>query len=183
MDQNLSNYNEPYYKRETWFEDNGLLRPDQLAALCYAFGRPFWHFDDEMPRDPGLIYSIGCGSGYLERKLESMGCRVIGIDPAPGAKSLYKGTVIGDEYMGDGDTIIFCESIEHIPTEKRIEILSKVPNGARIIITNWPDFHPIAADDSGWDHITRIDDELYDKLQENMKVILRRGSHLVLEKQ
>lgn len=182
MRQDLSVYTDEYYKRdqpEYWFTKHGILRPDQLAALCYAYGLPFWGEPDGI-RDPGLVYSIGCGSGELEAALEKLGNTVVGVDPSRGAKALYKGKDIVDEYPGGGDTVIFCESIEHIPHDITKGIFSRIPKQARVIVVNWPDLHPIPAVGDG-DHITDIDDVFYDRLSDGRKVILRRGSHLVLE--
>lgn len=185
MMQDLTNYTPGYYYRdqaEYWFQRWDLLRPDQLAALCYAFN---WPFFSELPilpqRDPGLVYSIGCGHGILEAKMEQMGCRVTGIDPSPGPKEIYRGTQLLDEYPGGGDTIIFCESLEHIPVEDIFTTWSRIPSTARIIIVNWVDHMPIEPEPPFNDHITLIDDALYDKLSEGRNVILRRGSHLVLQ--
>lgn len=183
MSQDLSIYTEDYYNRELeeyWFTKNGLLRPDQLAAVCYTFGLPFWG-EHSNRREPGLVYSIGCGAGDLEVTLEKLGCEVIGVDPSSGAKHLYKGSELIDEYPGGGDTVIFCEAIEHIPMEQLTDIFNKIPQKARIIIVNWPDYHPLHPDGSNQDHITLIDDELYNKLAKGRKIVLHRGSHLILE--
>lgn len=188
MSQDLSNYSRNYYLQGTpqglswFFEDNNAMRPDQLAAFCYAFN---WAFFDGQhkrpPRDPGLIYSIGCGMGVLEWNLEKAGCTVIGVDPSEGARELYRASTLVDRYPGGGDTVIFCESIEHIPLAETLDIFERIPYGTRIIITNWPDHHPIEPEAPFNDHITRIDDALYDRLSVGRPTVLRRGSHLVLE--
>lgn len=178
-------YKTNYYQRdvdEFWFAPQNLPRPDELAAICYAFGRPFTGKYDDKPRDPGVIFSIGAGEGNLEKRLENMGCEVYGVDPAPGAKELYKGSFLFEVYPGGGNTIIFCESIEHLYPEQLDEIWKKIPVGARVIIVNWLDFHPIEPDGTGYDHVRRIDDDLFDQLSEGNRVIFRKGSHLVLEK-
>lgn len=178
-------YTTDYYQRdvdEFWFAPHGLPRPDELAAICYTFGRSFWGKGYDSPREPGTIFSIGAGEGNLEKRLEDMGCDVYGVDPSPGARELYKGKHLLDEYSGGGDTVIFCESIEHLYPEQLEDIWDKIPIGARVIIVNWPDFHPIETDGTGYDHIRRVDDGLFDTLSEGNNVILRRGSHLVLEK-
>lgn len=182
--QNLVNYTPGYYDRdiaEHWFKHHGLLRPDQLAAVCYTYGIPFWGTDEHEPRNRGKIISIGCGAGELEKWLEDRGEEVIGVDPSAGAKQLYKGKILVPLYPGGGKTIIFCESLEHIPREEIDRIWSLIPKGARVIIVNWPDYHPLMAE-GGWDHITTINEALFDQLSEGFKVILRRNSHLVLER-
>lgn len=183
----LSHYTKDYYKRnlaETWFWQNGLLRPDQLAALCYIKNWPFWG-DEKYPKDsynPKVIYSIGAGRGELEKTLERLGFTVYGVDPSEGSKEMYEGKNHLGKYPGGGDVVLFCESIEHIPEDVFNEIWNKIPTHARVVIVNWPSYHPIKKDKTGWDHIRQIDDELFNRLSEKNKVIVRRGSHLVLEK-
>lgn len=184
MTQDLSHYQDSYYERdieENWYGNHGLLRPDELAALGYAFGRTVWHPRESKPRDPGVVYSIGCGLGRLERQLETMGVEVYGVDPSPGAAALYQGKTLLDHYPGGGDTILFVESLEHIPLEEIRSIWQRLPRGARVIVVNWVDFFPIPAD-SSWDHITEITNELFDELSIGCETILRRNGHLVLEK-
>lgn len=183
MSQDLSIYTEDYYLRdqiEFYFKREGLLRPDELACICYSLGWMFFGDEQVEPRDPGLIYSIGCGTGEWETKMESMGYTVVGVDPSEGANKLYKGKKIVRKYPGGGDTIVFCESIEHIPSDQLDKILSVIPKKARIIIVNWVAYHPIIPDGTP-DHITRVDDDFYDKLSKGRKVIVRNGSHLVLD--
>jgi glycosyltransferase involved in cell wall biosynthesis len=178
-------YNVGYYQRdipENWFRKYGLLRPDELAAVCYAFGQGFTRKNIDTPRDPGVIYSIGCGEGILEKKLEDMGCEVYGVDPAPGAKELYQGKHLLNEYPGGGGTIIFCESIEHLYKDQFKAIWEKIPSGARVIIVNWLDFHPIEPDTTGFDHVTLVDDDYFYDIAYGQRVIFQRGSHLVIEK-
>lgn len=178
-------YTVKYYRRdipEHWFYQYGLLRPDELAAICYAFGQPFTVKGKDMPRDPGVIYSIGCGEGYLEEQLEKMGCEVYGVDPSPGAKKLYRGKNLLKKYPGGGATVIFCESVEHLFPEQFDEIWEKIEPGVRVIFVNWLDFHPIEPDSTGYDHVRLIDDDFYDKVSYGHRVIFRQGSHLVLEK-
>lgn len=176
-------YDDNYFERgiaEQWFNKNGLLRPDQLAALCYVFDLPYWRQSENRLRKPGTIVSMGCGLGFLEKKIEDMGFTVIGVDP-----------YFAEQYIGSRcekllpnepiQTLVFCEAIEHISKKEILDAIAGVSPGGRVIITNWADFHPIPVDGTGWDHITRIDDELYDELTNGRKVIIRRGSHLVFE--
>lgn len=186
MGQDLSNYSDEYFSKnqaENWFMPHGLLRPDQLAALCYAFGWPFWGDEHYQQRQPDGIMSIGCGEGYLESVLERMGERVIGVDPSPGAEKLYRGRVLHKDVSAITEcrTIIFCESLEHIPLEQILGIWKKAARETRFIVTNWPAYHPIPAD-SEWDHITEVNDALFARLSRWMYPIVRRGSHLVVDK-
>lgn len=180
-----SYYVESYYERdipENWFKERNLLRPDELAAIAYAFGQPFTEKGAYPQRIPKKVYSIGCGEGFMESQLEKLGVEVVGVDPAPGLKGKYLGKTLVKEYPGGGDTIIFCESIEHLYPEQFQEIWDKVPTCAWVIIVNWLDFHPIEPDNTGFDHVTRIDDDYFDKISFGQRVKFRRGSHLVMEK-
>lgn len=183
-------YDRAYYDRtlpETWFGRFGLLRPDQLAAVCYAFGMPFWGDETYANREPYIVLSIGCGRGELEAQIERMGPRVIGTDPSDAVERIYAGQNFerksASEAVRDvfrADTVIFCESLEHI---ERAEIDLAFDmlrmRRARVIVVNWPSFMPLET--NGWDHVTRIDDALYDELSEGFDVVVRRGSHLVLD--
>lgn len=185
MTQDLTGYNADYYRRptvESWYPDHGLLRPDELACICYVYGHAFADpgGPEEEARAPGVVYSIGCGPGRLEAHLESMGARVIGVDPSPGAVELYEGKELVPTYEGGGDTIIFCESIEHLPVSEIDRIWSLIPISARIIIVNWLAWDTISGDHA-WDHITTIDAAMFDRLSEGRRVVVRRGSHLVLD--
>lgn len=191
MAQDLSHYDIAYYRRaivENWFPRHGLLRPDQFAALCYVFGVPFWGDEHQSAtyREPGnwRVMSIGCGEGALEVELERLGCEVTGVDPSPGARELYRGKILQDDVGGiEGcATVLFCESLEHLPLDTVRALWPRITPGARIVITNWQTWHPIEPSPDGWDHITRVDDALYDELAFGHRVVLRRGSHLVLER-
>jgi hypothetical protein len=190
----MSNYTRAYYERdipETWFWQHGLIRPDQLAALCYAMGWPFrggWRAGESYERrEPGMVVSIGAGRGELEKVLEKLpGVQnVTGMDNSPGAAEMYEAstleTEIRLELIQEADTVIFCESIEHLPSDVIWAIIESVKPGARIIIVNWPSFHPLPPDGGGWDHITLIDDKLFDQISEGHQVVVRWGSHLVLD--
>lgn len=180
----LTRYNTAYYERpvvENWFHRQGLPRPDELAAICYVFGVPFTNPDRERSdRDPGLVVSIGCGAGWLEAELERLGLKVIGVDPSPGAKELYAGERLVDRYVGGGDTIVFCESLEHLPVDEIDRIFALIPDHATVIIVNWLGWETITGDHA-WDHITTVDGDLFDRLSEGWNVRVRNGSHLVLD--
>ncbi len=179
------NYDAGYYERENHenrYKRLGMLRPDQYAAACYTLGLKFHDNDVDAPRNPGIISSIGCGEGVLEAFLERLGHTVVGVDPSPGAQQLYRGTWLTDRYPGDAGTVLFVESLEHLPVDVFDDIWQRIPAHTRIVVTNWLTFHPIEPDGSGWDHITRVDDELYDRLSEGHRVVKRHGSHLVLDR-
>lgn len=180
----VSHYQASYYQRpivENWYSEYDLPRPDELAAICYAFGVPFTNPATEWAqRYPGQVVSIGCGAGRLEAELERLGCDVIGVDPSPGAKELYRGSTLVDRYEGGGDTIVFCESLEHLPVEEIDRIFALIPDHARVIVVNWLGWDTIVGNHS-WDHITTVDADLFDRLSDGWNVRVRNGSHLVLD--
>ena len=189
----LSRYTADYYRRpimEYWYAQVGLLRPDQYAAVCYAFGVPFYgdepYFANPGPRPtrtPARVMSVGCGEGVLEAELERLGCEVTGVDPSPGAVELYRGKTRQDGIDGiEGyDTVILCESLEHLPRELTNEIRTRLAPGARMIVTNWLSLHPIP-NNSSWDHITTVDDAMFEWLSMDRTVVVRRGAHLVVDR-
>lgn len=189
LEQDLSHYDPEYYKRDQTFARHRVLRPDQLAALCYTLDWPYWGLEnsgeDWVERQPGVVLSIGCGRGELERELECLGCTVVGVDPSAGAQFMYQGS--RHEYrwtrelVRSAGTIIWCESLEHIPWSETLELLGHVRKDTRLIFVNFVDFWPLEVSGDGWDHITRVDDALYDGLSEGRCVVLRRASHLVLD--
>jgi hypothetical protein len=86
--------------------------------------------------------------------------------------------------LTDVDTLIFCESIEHIPKEWFDPFWAKVrpalgANKGRLIVVNWPSFHPIGI--WGDEHCRAIDDIVYDQLAEGGRTAYRQGSHLVVD--
>lgn len=85
------------------------------------------------------------------------------------------------------DTVLFVESIEHIPEPEfsaawpLLVRMLRFTSG-RLVIVNWIDYHPIVPDGSGWDHVRPVDDAFYDALAADAKrTVFRQGSHLVLE--
>jgi len=80
------------------------------------------------------------------------------------------------------DTVVFCESLEHIEEEEFNKCYPKIEEelykkeGLLILANNhWP----IGAD--GRQHVRTIDDGVYDELSEGKEVLLRKDSHLVLK--
>jgi ubiquinone/menaquinone biosynthesis C-methylase UbiE len=171
-----------------------------------GFLSQFEYIRENATRKPQVVVDIGAGRGEICALLTLDNVRAIGIDPSPGSAELFPVTMKEwagvDEYeflnvgmvgglenlIGQGvDTIILCESIEHIPPsefEQGFEFVKRILSGAGglFIVTNWLDNHPIKPDRTGYDHIRRVDDELYDKLSKSAKsIVFRQGSHLVLE--
>lgn len=185
------------------------LDKDPRAIPDFLFSRYACMLDEHKTRTPGCILDIGCGRGELMLSFGIIGLRCVGIDPSPGAAELIPVTmdtwyrVQQEEYefwpcnMQNGighvwdrgillDTVIMCESMEHIPEDEFetawpvvCELLTET--GGMFIAVNHIDKWPIPVDHTGYDHIRRVDDDLYDRLIKSAReVIFRQGSHLVL---
>lgn len=190
-------YDNTYFERLTLERDfykKGLLRPDQTMAIAYAYGlsnnrKALW-------RSPRCILSIGCGRGELEAwffeenfRGDAEWVEVTGTDIADNRHTknfkFHSGDLSTVDFTGF-DTVIMCESLEHIPKEEfdeawpRIVRALKETNG-RFIVTNWRENHPILPDGGGWDHVREVNDELYDQLSMKGEVAVRDGSHLVID--
>lgn len=162
---------------------------------------------DGMSRTPKLVFDVGSGRGDLSAILEYVGIRSVPIDFSAGArdtvdrtyrewfglecnnfvnKPSYEGMVEAMRRFGDPDTVVFCESAEHIPAgefRRAFELAARALERTRglLVITNYMEFHPIVRDRLGWDHVQAIDDSLYDRLAARAsRTVFRRGSHLVL---
>jgi len=184
----------------------------QLAGLGVDKDRPLKLVSTYMPlimklgeganRVPSAVVDIGCGRGELLLAYSLLGIDCIGIDPSPGAKTLVPITMgwenitqweLINKGMHQGlldipyaDTIIMCESIEHVRPEefangwKRVCELLTARQGL-FIVANWITYHPIPIDNTGYDHIRRIDDAFFDTLSRDAReVVFRQKSHLVL---
>lgn len=187
-------YNEAYYaagdKLEAVFHRAGVLRPDQLACFHYAhkFGTP----------KNLRVYSIGCGAGLLEDALYKSGMYVVGIDPSEYALNRWRfkknngGTyfefVNSDlrKFIDDYPirfykaTTIFCQSLEHIPAQDIIKAMPVLAGyNHLIIITNTVNWHPIMPNND--DHITLVDDELFNWIASFGETLFRYKSHLVVQ--
>ena len=181
---NLQMYDKAYYERsgliESAFQEAGLLRPEQASAVAYAYAKG---------RRPFTILSIGSGIGILEKFLERLEIRllIIGTDPSPDAAQIYQGSLFYPMGFVEAvteikcyDTVIMCAVLEHIPQgdiEAGIEEISN--RTCRLIITNRLEYHPIRP--NGWDHITKIDDDLFQVIANKGSIVFHHGSHLVVD--
>ena len=162
-------------------------------------------------RNPGLVYDMGCGRGEVAATLVYMGISAVAVDPSHAAGALVdetarrfyglpaasvpfeRGTALGALCRSSQtpDTVIFCESVEHMPLSElfaTFEWIRDHADGARggggvlAVVTNWPNYHPIRAPPGDWNHVHDVDDELYDRLASlSRKTVARHGSHLVLQ--
>lgn len=154
-------------------------------------------------RNPRKILEIGGGRGEVANSFFYMGTDCVSIEPGQYAEFLYE--VTGEYFFGENfisnvplnislsqysnsinlsifDTIIFCETIEHIPEDEFWNFWGKVCSDFEglFIITNIVDYHPIPI--TFPEHIFEINDKIYDKLSiDSKRCIFRKGSHLVLE--
>lgn len=184
-------------------EDNPHYLPDNTD-----FRQQLAEIKKHARRKPKLVVSIGTGRGEIDLAFLLDGVKCVGIDPSPAAERIYRDTMIkwgggiDYEFLNLGayqgmlelrkagvipDTVIFCESIEHIPKREFAKTMNLIrwmltQTKGLLIIANWIDFHPIRPDKSGWDHIHPIDDTLYDNIcRQAKRVIFRKGSHLVIQ--
>lgn len=141
-------------------------------------------------REPGKTLDIGGGRGEISLGLSYLDVDVTMLDPTEDVSKLLKETAkkldiedrfevlngpLGNLREFDYETVIFCESIEHIAKPELQHFFSNYEG--RVIITNFIDYHPIEID-KPW-HITRIDNDFYDSIKG--EVIYREGSHLVID--
>jgi len=153
-------------------------------------------------RIPNKVLDIGGGRGEIANCLQYMGIDCVSIEPGLESDFLYNETsklFFGKNYFATPtkksfqkytygvdysqfDTIILCQSIEHLP-EKQFwnfwEIIKRQFTGL-IIIVNWLYYHPIPI--SLPEHIFEINDNVYNKLiNESKKCVYKNYSHLILE--
>ncbi len=171
-----------------------------------------------MTRRPKLVLDVGIGRGELSALLNHCGIKCIAIEPAGVGPGIMRETCRkyncdefpAERFLNTGllnglrrlrkegitpDTIILCESLEHIPRrefDKAFEMIRDMltgtvtgerrGRGGILIIVNWPDYHPIRPVRFDWNHVRTVDDQLYDELASRAaRTIFRCGSHLVLE--
>ncbi|MBU0598720.1 class I SAM-dependent methyltransferase [Patescibacteria group bacterium] len=155
-------------------------------------------------RTPKMVVDIGSGRGEIPIGFTHLGIPTIGIEPSKSAMKMFQltkeklsmpdakvhlintGILEATEILdfSNVDTVILCESIEHIDAKDFTQAYHKIIRGLRkangmMIITNWINMWPIE-----WVppyHCRGANDFLYDKLaRDARKVIFRQGSHLVM---
>ena len=172
-----------------------------------------------MRRRPRLAVDMGCGRGEVAATLAHLGTGVLAVDPSACAGDLVRETArrfygphCAVPFLNKGchsalrslrrargggrgrglpmpDTVIFCESAEHMPAKevwRSFDLMAGMAagggSGIRVVVTNWIDLHPIRRSGRDWDHLHDVDDAFYDRLESYAdRTVFRRGSHLVLE--
>ena len=154
-------------------------------------------------RQPKNVLDIGSGRGEVISSFAYLNSQCTGIESGGQAVELHKLTAtkfFGPSFkpilpitksLGDAieeldltqfDTIVICETIEHIEAEEfnlAWHCIKSEFTGL-IIITNWLDYHPIPIQLP--DHVRLTDDALYDQLSmDAAECIYRDRSHLVLK--
>ena len=196
-DQRLRRYTRAYFTErdipEVQAYTDHRIRNDQLACFHWALHEPTGGM-----RLPHMVLDVGAGRGELSAMFALCGIPVTGVEPSVAGAKLYRETLRLwakaearlvsrlEECRDHPDTVIFCESLEHIPEEEFEQMWPRivdwlVPHQGRLIIANWIENHPIKPDGSGWDHVRRVDDALYDRLADGWTTVWRRGSHLVVD--
>ena len=206
-----------YARRRLYMDDEGaaVCYAFGIDYLAYRTSPPASDFRAEVARmlalrqrTPQLVLNVGAGLGMIDAAFAHAGVPCIGVDPSPGAKEGYARTFadwldsapyrfVGEkahvavEQLGSAipDTVIMCESIEHIPAFefdllwKRIVPMLRVTRGLFIVTNGLSEAHfPVVVDGTGWCHIRQIDDRLYDTLASAaQRTLFRHRSHLVLQ--
>lgn len=86
------------------------------------------------------------------------------------------------------DTVIMCESLEHILEKDFIGFYEQMKENLNgyFIVVNFPHYHPLHTGTGAIpkEHCRLINDDVYDNFIKdlNADVLLRQGSHLVLNK-
>jgi len=152
-------------------------------------------------RIPNKVLEIGGGRGEVANFFKRFDCDCVSIDPGQYADFYYNYTgkyIFGDSFvssepleihlkelthnLSEFDTVIFCESIEHIVEADFWDFWEKLKSNFHglVIIANWVHYHPIPVTPP--EHIFEINDHVYNILISQCKrCVYRNGSHLVLE--
>ena len=155
-------------------------------------------------RTPKKVLEIGSGSGHIALTLAQMGCEVQAIECLTEAPKFFEllnsywfgtkkhnvnlineplHTVVNDIDWEGLDTIILCETLEHILEKDFNEFWEQVKEkfSGYFIVTNI--HHPCDVG-SGYvpqEHCRRIDDDVYDEMSKMYTTKFRVGAHIVIE--
>lgn len=162
------------------------------------------HFITEhYQRTPKKVLEIGGGRGEIANLFKKLGSDCVSIDPGQYSDRLFELTgrlFFGEEFIAASplpidlktftekfeldqfDTVIFCESIEHVSESEFWTFWQKLKSTftGLVIIVNWIYYHPIPIGLP--QHIFEINDDVYDRLvSDSKRCVYRNHSHLVLE--
>lgn len=158
-------------------------------------------------RTPTKVFEIGAGRGDISCFLQYLGVFVDSCELHDDTKEWFYRTaqhffgysfrptlpLIGSVHTLNinwkkFDTILMVECLEHITEENFLPVWESIKTNfkGRFIVTNFIGLHPIQIGgdwpEAELHHCRLIDDAVYDKMSNDAsKVILRQGSHLVLE--
>jgi len=192
------------------FNEAGALDAPGAAPLPSPLERQLDIVRQGARRHPAGVLSVGAGRGELELSFARLDEPTWMVEPAGAALQLAQenrpwfcpgpefanlravqstlgqlpGLAVFPALWDAVDTVLLVEAIEHIPLEETralVELLRRTNRPRRLIIANWTWFHPIEPDGGGWNHITRIDDRLYDEISGGGQQAMRHGSHLVVD--
>ena len=208
-------YNREYFNAAPVTQ--GLRTADEWPALAYAYGiynvpilftveEQIQYIKNNKQRNPKIVVEIGSGRGSISACLWHMGCEVYSSEINNWASHWHKASLrrffkeVASEkwniHIGSldtfkiptiVDTVILCESIEHIEQNEFKEWFEKnqfifKKNNMQMIITNQKHYWPLGGPGDTLEHVALINDEYYDNLEQiSQKVLLRDNSHLVIE--
>jgi len=170
------------------------------TVIDFSLQEQYDYLIQNKKRTPKKILEIGGGRGEVATFLTYHKYDITSIEFSESAKDWYKKTAI--QYfnqevpvkllnvnikdieidISEYDTIIMCESLEHIPEEHFNNFYQNMKNNFNgyFIITNWLTYHPLRI--TGKEHCREINDELYDNFsQDALRTVFRNQSHLCLE--
>jgi len=166
----------------------------------FTLEEQFNYLNQNKKRTPKNILEIGGGRGEVANFLTYHKYNITSIEFSESAEEWYNKTAIQyfnqkvpvkllnvnikdiDFDLAQYDTIIMCESLEHIPEEHFEKFYNNIKDNFNgyFIITNWLKYHPIKA--NGDEHCRDIDDNLYDSFSKHaLRTVFRNKSHLCLE--
>lgn len=179
------------------FYDYNAICAAQSASIILEQTRAIAAYQTRTPR---RVLDVGCGRGELCAAFSLLQIPTVGVDSSHAAIWLASKSVLdwGDwQYVTlleepllrlyNTDTVCLCEVLEHISLGEfralwPTLVMHLRARGGHLIVTNDIDLHPISPDETGWNHISPVNDERYNEMAANAsRVIFRRGSHLVLE--
>lgn len=161
-------------------------------------------------RDTDRVLDIGCGRGEMEAMMASLGMSFTAVDFSEDAIEITRETIAARatddqdllaDWVVDWDivkhaaadigklhpavrfnTVLMSEVLEHIPADEFELAFAAIRKWEPLlIITNWLEYHPIERDKTDWNHVRRVDDEVFDMIASCGQTRLRHGSHLVVQ--